>query len=125
MASRPPPDHTLFDALPCLFPSRRYNQAYNQTGCIRGASLEGSSCTRGREATTKTKVLPRESLFGGHSDDLRVRTGKNGPQILVTPPRGPSGTENGVSGAHLWYEQIDDSKPHYHNYQPNSQQVII
>ena len=90
-----------------------------------GASLEGSSCTRGREATTKTKVLPRESLFGGHSDDLRVRTGKNGPQILVTPPRGPSGTENGVSGAHLWYEQIDDSKPHYHNYQPNSQQVII
>ena len=58
MASRPPPDHTLFDALPCPLPSRRYNQAYNQTGCIRGASLEGSSCTRGRGATTKTKVLP-------------------------------------------------------------------
>jgi hypothetical protein len=49
------------------------------------------------------------SLFGGHSDDLRVRTGKNGAQILVTPPIGPSGTENGVSGAHLWYDQIDDS----------------
>jgi hypothetical protein len=49
------------------------------------------------------------SLFGGHSDDLRVRTGKNGAQILVTPPIGPSGTESGVSGAHLWYEQIADS----------------
>ena len=53
--------------------------------------------------------IARVSLFGGHSDDRRVRTGKTGTQILVTPPIGPSGTENGVSGAHLWYDQIDDS----------------